>query len=270
MSSSNLYVLRARLSANKNVDIPGIRIRAANKDNAWAAQANFEYYPASPAPTGGFPTTTPQYFYIIWQPQGSLTNAYIAIDTWTKIWTGEVYVDDISVYSIPIASVSVDRQEKDITNFSSGWGSGGTQGITIGTTVQFSDLMMSGGNAYHNLGGYVTLNNTMAAGYIYKLRYYWAKSGSNKTDDIRMRVNDAYNGATDSEFIFVDQDSVINNLSTTAKEYILYHYATNPRLTGTGDLAVWADGLANVQNANNAGRILSRIIIEKVTLPPLN
>lgn len=274
MNLSNLYVLKVRMSSNKDIDIPGIRVRVANSNNAWFAECNYEYYPGVPAPTGGFPTTTPKDFYVLWQPQGSTSDAYIAFDTWRKSWTGEVYVEDVSVYSIPLSSVSTLAYEKSLTSFTTaaGWSTGGTQGITLNGTAQFSDLSYTGYNAilYHNIGSFVRLANPITAGSIYKISYSWSKLQSAKTDDIRMRANDILNGAANSEFIFVDQDAVLNNIPLSApQQYHLYHYATNGRHPDYGDLAIWADGIANAQSGNTATRVLSDIEIIKIQIPAL-
>lgn len=234
-TADTVYAMKMSLSANKDIDVPSIRARIGDSGFAWTAMSNFGFWPGA----AGNPTTTADDFLMLWQPQGSTTDAFIAFDGWAGGNTGEVYVLESKVYKIPVAQISTQSTQATISNFSS-WGSTANTAVTIGTTVTFGDISSP---TWHNVGSYVTLTDACAAGDVYRVKYALAKaSGTTYCDQTRLRVNDAANGAFDSEFVFDDGFATSKNLAASAQDYILYHSVVNGR-SGSNDLAVWCDGI---------------------------
>lgn len=251
--ANNIYILKTRLSADNNDTVPYLRVRTQADDNTWTATTVFGKDDGNPN-QGGSPKTTSADFYMVWQPQGSTSDAFIAFDIYSGwAYTGIVYVEDVNVYRVPVPAATT--VEATVSNFS-GWNK-------IGSNVDINPTYITIGDTstWSAAGQYITLSNAVTPGSLYRVKYTLLKIGSQKPDQFRLRVADSYNGAYVSSIVF-NQD-----LSSAAQQYTHYHYALDPRWIGTGDLTVFLDTIEYVQNA--ATTVLNQISIEKVTLPPL-
>ncbi len=253
---NNLYVMKLKISTDSDDTVPNIRVRAQSIDNVWSACGIFGDY-NNPAQKGA-PKTTPGYFYLIWEPQGTTSNAFIAFDLYTsREYTGEIYIDDVSVYKVPLADTGTPTTELTITNFSD-WG-------TIGSTVTKSaaNITYADTSTWGSAGKFATLTNPITENAIYRLKYTVSKIGIATPDQFRMRVSDSFNGAYSSYFVFND---TVGSVSTIPKEYKHYHWAVNGRDT-QGDLTVFLDTVDLSVSA--ATLVLSKVVIEKINMPIL-
>lgn len=267
---TKLFILKATMSSTTTVpnqDVPGARIRVQNENFVWSSQSVFGYWAVGTP--GRFPLATPKDFFVLWQPQGISSNAFIAIDAWANgNEMGTVSIAEINVYSVPLTEINATAvTEKNITSFT-GWAAAGSQSstVTVGASqVTFGDLT----TGWSTVANYVALNNAITPGSFYRFKYAIAKSGSGFVDDIRLRVNDSANGSSTSEFVINDFDAT-THVGTTASDYMLYHWADNSRDGSTAsDIAIWCDSITNAQATANASKILSGIVVEKITLPQL-
>lgn len=272
-----VYAVKAKMSSDANTTVPMVRIRVQDDDFVWASSLTAAAVNGDPLSVAGeekgFISTTPQDFMVVVYPQGSTKKAYVAFDEWEygtggSTYTGTIYIDDLRIYEIPVASIGAAPAIADITAFGSGWTT--ATGVTINASnVQYTDT-----TTWHGIGRMVTLDSAMTAGDVYRIKYRVAKTaGTTRLDDLRIRINDAQNGSYVSEITFDDTRDAVNPLITsTPTDFVHYHAAKNGRgvvapFTGY-DLAIWCDQIQKV--ASTATMTLDRITIEKVTLPELN
>lgn len=248
-----IYILKASISADNNETVPGVRLRVQADDNVWSANA---IYSGTAPGMGGNPQITPSDFFLIWQPQFSTSDAFVAVDMFSGTdHTGVIYVDDISVYRIPIPAA--EKTEKTITDFSTNW-------LTLGgmTNVHFGQYITIDDTAtWSTAGSFNYLIDPIAPGSVYRLRYTVSKTGSASNDQIRLRTADTYNGYYSNMIVFS------NDIQTAPQEMVAYHYGTNTRDSVNGDISVFFDTIHRVTGSPSI--ILSKLIIEKIVLPDL-
>ncbi len=279
-TADSVYVLKAKLSADDNQTVPLVRLRVQSSDFVWEADLSPQCMNPNPAsvPELGVPGTIPEDFMLIWEPQGSTSDAFLAFDEWEygqgTTWTGEVYVEDFSIYRIPVSEINATAVQaiSPITVFNTtspyNWSSAAGVNVTA-SRIEYSDT-----STWHGVGRLVSFDSAMTAGDIYRLKYNLSKNGTDSVDDPRLRVNDTQNGGYATSITFDDtRAESTKHVETTAKDFILYHSAKNPRasvapFTGT-DLAVWCDQITKVPSSN-AIMYLNQIQIDKITLPTLN
>lgn len=277
-TADTIYALKVKLSTDANTTIPLIRIRVQSSDFVWGTDLNPQCVNVDPTsvPELGVPTTTPQDFLLVWEPQGSTADAFIAFDEWEfgGTWTGELYVDEFNVYKIPNSQMTVVGEAiSDITAFNTAYPNNWTtaDGVTINpTNIAFTDT-----SVWHGVGRLVKLDTPMAPNDIYRIKYNLSKSGTDRVDDPRIRVNDSQNGGYATNITFDDtRAESTKHVEATAQDFILYHVAKNSRATVSGalngyDLTIWCDQITKVPSSN-ATMYLNQIQIDKITLPPLN
>lgn len=275
---NTLYALRTRLSTDANTSIPLVRIRVQSSDFVWETDLNPQCMNLNPSsvPELGVPTTTPQDFLLIWEPQGSTANAFVAFDEWEfgsgGTWTGDIYIDEFQLYHIPFNQITIIEEAiPEITAFdtASPYNWSAATGVTVNpTNISFIDT-----TSWHGVGRLVTLNKPMLPGYVYRLKYNISKSGTERVDDPRMRVNDAQNGGYSTSFSIDDtRPESTKHVETIAKDWIIYHVAKNPRATVDPyagiDLAIWCDAITKTPMGTTI-MLLNKIRIERITFPPL-
>lgn len=253
--SNSFFALRARMSADSNDSVPQIRLRAQAGDDKWTAYGL--YAGDVNLNQSGGAQTTPQYFYLLWQPQGTTESAFTAVDIYSAIPNlGEIYIDDINVYRIEMPGVF--SVEKAITDFSSGWTTLPTMtNVTIGSQIVIGDTTF-----WSTAGSFLDLQNDVYPSAAYRIKYTLTKFGSANTDQIRLRAADTLNGAYSSCFVIAGDQT-----TTISKDFLLYHYAMNYRDPG-GDISVFLDTIE--REASAASVVLSKLIVERFDMPVLN
>jgi len=260
--ANTAYVLKVKLSADANTTVPQLRIRTQTLDNMWSACALYAADGTNPS-QGGVPQTTPADFYLMWEPQGSTADGFIAIDGISGLTAnlGEIYIDDLKIYEVPLADITASA-EGSVTSYT-GWLVQGS-GITVASTsITYADTTSWGA-----AGQFITLTNPLDDNNFYKLTYPIRKSGSAATDQVRMRVSDTYNGNCSENFVLASGNP---KLTTSNANFYMYHRAVNGRATTpfAGDLTVLLDTIQAIDGASSV--ILSTpLTIEKLALPPLN
>lgn len=262
----SLYILRAKMSSDSEDTIPIIRLRAQSADNVFSAcglYGVFDYTKQC-----GAPGTTPSDFYLLWEPQGSSSNMFAAIDIFSgNENTGEISVHEMDVYRIPMPTV--EREEGEITYFTN-WGAIGNN-----VTINLNNITIADTDTWSAAGGYINLINPISKNSIYRLKYLLNKeeipvraSEGTIVDQFRLRTADTYNGAYSSNFMFNDSIAASKKLSTEPKEYSHYHWAMNvSSAEPMGDLTVFLDTINSTPDSS--GITLTKIIIEKITTPSL-
>lgn len=268
----SVYILRTKMSSNSDDAVPQIRLRAQAIDNTWTATGLYgrlkDYYP------NGGANINPKDFYMIWQPQGSEADAFLMVDIYnTTDITGEIYVDEMSVYRIVYPYESIEQMT--INTFNS-WASYSSLGypnnvINHNDYIEFEPLFYT--NSWGMAGNGILLNTPVSPNDIYRIKYYLTKKDIGILDYIRFRCHDANNVAYISTFTFIDSMAKANKIPIDQpREYVLYHWAVNDRLTvGTNpyDLFITYDTLYN-SYSGRVSSLLHDIIIEKITIPSLN
>lgn len=263
--ANSLYIVKYRISTNKTTNIPGtLQARVQSSDFLWNTESVFDSENNNVSWKPGAPTTTPSDYYVLYQPQGSTNAAYLGFDFYgSQGTTGEIYIDDISVYRVPVPTA--DSVEYNSTNFSA-WSIGGS-GEPLKVTISPSNVTIADVDSFATAASFIRLNNPTAAKNIYRVKLYLNKTSSADTDQIRIRVNDVANAGYQSPFLL----GLGKHLSTAVREFVCYHYSMNGRdfrYNPNGyDLVVSLD--TRNQGAQSASTVLSRIIIEKVSMPEL-
>lgn len=251
--SGSIYLLGATMSSAVNESVPQIRLRAQSGDNRWTA---YGMYAQNRLEEGGGVETTPQNFYCLWQPQGSTSDAFAAVDIFNgTASTGTIFVDQLFVYRIPIPDLY--SVEYSTTDFSYGWSTlSGMTNVSIGSQIIIGDT-----STWSTAGSYIKLNNAISPGRTYLLKYSLSKFGENPVDNIRLRVADCGNGFYSSNFVLSYQD-----IGVASSEYYLFHMVANWRDV-LGDVTAFIDTLEN--GPASASIVLSKLIIQEFTLPSL-
>jgi hypothetical protein len=262
-AADTIFAIKARLSADANTSVPQLRLRAQCSNGAWTAclVAGATLDNSVPGGQGGAPQTTPADFFVMFEPQGSTNNIFFCIDAYSGLsYLGAIYVDDFKAYRIPKASVTL-TPEATVSSFT-GWGVQNT-GVTVASsTITLGLIDASAG--WHDAGQFITLANPLTAGKAYKVTYRLNKSGSTSNDQIRLRVGDANNAAYSSNFV------ISGAITTTASPYYAYHVAANGRAVGTGDLAIFIDGIRTVGDTAASTVLNTPMTIESFVIPQLN
>lgn len=256
-SAGEVYILRAKLSADSDTTVPYLRMRVQSLDNIWSACA--VYGDLDIVGQKGAAKSQPNNFYMIWEPQGSTGDAFVAVDIiGLREYTGEVYVDEVAAYKISQGNLNPITTEQTITSFSD-WAKIGANVSVSPTNIVFADT-----TTFSTAAKFIDLADPIANGKIYRVKANIAKIGSTMPDQIRMRINETSNPGYSSYFIFNDLNN--NYLSAIPKELVLYHWGLNDP-AAEGDLTLALDTV-NL-STSSANVVLSQIIIEKVTLPVL-
>ncbi len=262
---NSLYILKAKMSADSDDTIPQIRLRVQAEDNVWSVCGL--YGADNPVIQKGSPTSIPSDFYLVWEPQCSKANMFIAADIYaTTQNTGEIYIDDMSIYRIPVPQANA--IESEISDFRD-WQTIGDNVINDGTDIVFTDT-----DTWNSAGSYIKLDNEVTSGTIYRVKYSLIKPEPDvklvnmNPDQIRLRVSDTFNGAYSSNFVYNDSIAAENKLTGIAKDYIHYHLACNKRSTEpSGDLSIFLDTINS--EADAAGVVLSKVIVERIIISDL-
>ncbi len=253
-TNDSIFIFKAKISSDKNDNVPQIRFRVQAFDNSWSSCALF----AGDASLGqgGVPQTTPADFYFVFEPGVSESNAFIAIDIFNTIPnTGEIHIDEINVFrtSIPQA----ESIQKTVNDFSSGWVTlSGMVNVNINKEISISDTQ-----TWSTAGAFVTLAEPINPKNYYRFKFTISKSGTQSNDIIRLRAADAFNGSYTTNFV------ITKDISNDLIDYIYYHQAMNQRDPVFGDFSVFIDTLNS--SPNSATIILHKIIIERILLPDL-
>lgn len=258
----SLYILKTKMSADKDAGVPQIRFRAQADDNAWIAEAAYAADDINPD-EGGAPKKEPSDFYMVWEPQCSTSDAFIALDIFTCLQnTGEVYVDDISIYRIPLV-VKPMTYEARLTDFSL-W-------VNIGDNVRISadKVEIKDTSTWSSAGKFIRLPNPCDKGNIYRLKYSIAKSlADKKADKVRMRTSDTYNSGYNTAFTIDDNNTKSKSLGVSPNEYYHYHCTMNHHSRyPEGDITVMLDTINSNDNASSI--TLSQVKIERIKIPPI-
>jgi len=278
-TANTIYALKLKLSTDASTTIPLIRIRVQASDFVWETDLNPQCVNTDPAsvPELGAPSTTPADFLLVWEPQGSTANAFIAFDEWEfgsgGTWTGDIYVDEFKIYKIPAADVTVVGEAvPDITAFNTAAPNNWTS--ATGVTVNPTNISYADTTSWHGVGRLVALTSAMTPGDVYRIKYGLSKSGTDRVDDPRIRVNDAQNGGYSTAITFDDtRPESTKHIESTSQDFVLYHVAKNNRgsvapFTGF-DLAIWCDAITKTAMGTTT-MLLNKVEIDEVTLPPLN
>lgn len=276
---NSIYIMRTRISSDSNVEIPCIRVRAQDYNyltpwtscSLYGPDSNDVSNPNKP----GTPLVTSKDFFMVWQPQAvSPGDALIAFDIYDIYadkpgrFTGELYIDEVAVYRTTVPPA--DSTERTITNFSTSaaggtWGAQSNPNNAITFSAQDLKIANVQSGEWAGAGAFVTLSNPITENNLYRIKYTLKKDTADLTDQIRLRAADANNGAYTSNFVMGTGDQ----LGTSAKEFVHYHWTVNSRNAAFGDLSVFIDTIDRPLSGTASGITLSKIAIEKVTLPQL-
>jgi hypothetical protein len=268
-TASSAYVMKVRLSSDTNTRVPqNIRLRAQDANSVWTACGCFGSDQDNPAAAGeaGMPQTTPGDFFIMWEPQGSTADGIISIDAWTTPYLGSIYVDDLSVYTIPLADITK-TTEATVTSFAA-WGTQ-LSGVTV-TGPQITLGTINSAEGWHDAGAYITLTDTLTPGF-YKTTYNLSKTGTTTCDQTRLRVGDAKNAGYSSNYAFNDSlTNTVKRITSSPQAFYEYHYAANTRATGVGDFAIFVDGIRSAGDTAAPTLLTPPLVIEKLSFSQLN
>lgn len=266
--ADSVYVLRTNIGASRDTDIPQVRLRVGANDFSWAVTHTI----GGPSQAvGGTPNQGGKDFYTIFEPQGSVEDAFLAIDFYTAAATSamDIYINSMAIYRI--AKADVDSTDSttitDLTSFTDGQGIWGTEApcsITA-SAITMPNVSVS----WAACTQLKKLTDVPAVGDIYRLKYAVAKNNaSSECDPFRLRVNDSANPSCVSMIVITDQASPL--IGTTDTDVVAYHKMLNGRDSGTdSDLSISFD-VYNGGAGTDAQAVLHGVVIEKITLPPLN
>lgn len=267
-AANTMYVLKARLAADANTTVPYIRLRAQASDNIWTSclTTGIQEDLGQTGGQFGAPQVGGTDFRMVFQPQGSTADAFIAADSYqASAYTGEVYIDELNLYALEIGTDVTLATAQTVSSFSTGWYPAGT-GVTIGaSSITIAD---PGTTWFANAGAFITLPTAVAPGDYYRIRYNISKNAvSNPAEQLRLRAADTANGGYGSNYVYNDNNgSATLHFSTTPQGVYLWHSTMNNRSTTFGaDLSVYVDHIESNTAATNASIILNSIVIEKVT-----
>lgn len=259
---NHIYVMRTKMSADSDDTVPQIRLRTQSIDNVWTACGVYGDF-NDPVQQGAA-KKTPKNFYMVWEPQGTIENAFVAVDIYSGVEnTGEVYVDEVAVYRVPLMTgLSPITTEKTITDFSS-WSK-----IGDNITISSGNVSYADSSTWSTAGQYVSFTTPMTADKVYRIKYSLAKTGSGYTDQIRLRSSDTINGAYSQYFVYNDTNDASKHLSAVPQVFSHYHWAANGRsIYPVGDIGAFCDTIHTLSPA--ATLVLTQVVIEKITIPPL-
>jgi hypothetical protein len=272
-AANTVYILKATISSDANDTVPAVRLRAQALDNIWTSCMMTG---ATGDQTGqvGAPTTTGEEFQMVFQPQGTTADAFIAVDAFSALsYTGEVYVEDLNLYAIdltaPNASLASILTISDFTP----WTVIGTGASKTAAAITIPDAFTGGADNFSQAGAFVKLPSDVQPGDYYRLRYSVSKNAvANWVDQVRLRVADTKNGGYNSNFVYNDNNaSATLHFSTTPASVYMWHQALNTTSTTfNADLSVFFDLIDSTPGVVNATAILTGVEIEKATLPELN
>ncbi len=253
--NNSLYVLRTKMTSDFDITVPSIRTRVQSEDSVWISSCVYGS-DESVALKGGMVNTADNYYYMLWEPQGSDANAFCAFDMFNiSSYTGEIYIDEYTLHRVPVPQTSVSSTINEFNN----WGKIGDPVINQ-NQIEYPET-----STWQTAGTFIKLNNPLQYGDIYKIKYSLNKSGQSNPDQTRLRVNDIMNSAYSSNFALNPISANNNPLADIAKDYYLYHFSMNNRSANPdGDIAVFMDTI-NLGDSS-ASTILTKVEIEKVSI----
>ncbi len=268
---NSLYILRVKMSADRDTKLPGsLMVRIGSKNSEYTIRGVFDQDPYASQAIGGHPTTKSANFFLIWQPTFAM-DAFLNFDILNSIgdindtYEGEIYIEEFAVYRTTIPPA--DSTEYSATTFpTSLWATTGTDSGKV--KIETNKITIDPTSSWCAAGAYITLKNPIKPGNFYRLKYTLNKTNTKLTDQVRLRVGDAANGAYNSYYIL----GLGRDLSTTPQEFTHYHESLNER-SDLGDFAVFFDSQLNesvpIAERDYASMVMTKLVIEKVSLPDL-
>jgi hypothetical protein len=261
--ASSIYVMKVKVSADADTTIAQMRMRVQSSDNVWSAMLLTGG--GDDTTYGSVPTVAGKDFYLVWEPQASTADAFAALDVFSfNLNESTLYIDDVAVYRVDRPTGTV---QKDFAGDFSAWvfGGGGTSWVTVNTNnITFTDIPLLA-PGYASAAAFCKLTDNMAAGKVYRIAYALNRVGTADIDSVRLRVADTLAINYGSNIVM----ALSGDMTTSPKDYYLYHYAMNPTDTGLNSDLTLALDMITYGTTTTGSVVCTDVVVEEIQLPQL-